>query len=90
MMLGQGYGYRPGAMVDIEVDDLFYDRATYKYRWCVWPRRCHITKKRLWLSWAVHGYAIWTGPGPAIVEERWFDRNQALLMFMKRGSNGNI
>ena len=84
-MLGQGYGYRPGAAVDIEVDDLFYDRATYKYRRCWWPRRCYITGRQLWLKWAIHGYALWTGPGPAVIEDRWFDRDQALLMFMKRG-----
>jgi hypothetical protein len=85
-MLGQGYGYQPGAMgVDFEPYDDFYDRASYQYLWCLWPRRCYITGRRMWLKVAVRGRAVWHGPGDPAVEERWFDRDQALLMFMKRG-----
>ena len=84
MMLGQGYGYQPGVWVDLEVDDDFYNRAIYKYCWCLRPRRCHITKKRLWLVRAVRGRALWYGPGDPATEERWFDRDQALLMFIKK------
>jgi len=85
MMLGQGYGYQPGAMgVDFEPHDPFYDRAVYKYKWCWIPRRCYDTKKILWLTWAVRGRATWTGPGDPVIETRWYDRNRAILMFMKR------
>ena len=85
MMLGQGYGYQPGAMgVDFEQHDVFYDRAQYEYVWCLWPRRCYLTQKKLWLTWALRGRSVWTGPGDAVVEDRWFDRDQALIMFMRR------
>ena len=84
MMLGQGYGYVPGAMADDVIYDPFYDRAVYKYKWCLWPRRCYASNRRLWLTWAVRGRATYTGPGEPVIEERWYNRDTALLMFMKR------
>jgi hypothetical protein len=84
MMLGQGYGYQPGAVTDDDIaDDMFEARAIYQYKWCMIPRQCYATKKSLWLTRAVRGLATWTGPGDPVVEQRWYHRDQALVMMLK-------
>jgi hypothetical protein len=66
--------------------DGFMHRAKFEYKYTLWPRRCRNTKRRLWLEVAVRGRAIWTGPGEPVVEDRWYDSNEALIMMIKKVS----
>ena len=70
-----------------EMYDLFYDRATYDYKWSFWPRRCYTTGRLLFCTLALRGRAIWTGPGEPAVEDRWYDRSEGLIMMLKKVSN---
>ena len=50
----------------------------------VWlPKRCHFTDKLLWLKYAYVQTAMYTGPGDAIFEERWYDKNEFILEKIK-------
>jgi len=66
--------------------DSWTDRARFEYKYCLWPRRCHNTKKPIWFTLAVRGRAIWTGPGESVVEDRWFHRDEGLVIMIKRVS----
>jgi hypothetical protein len=32
---------------------------------------------------ALHGSAVWHGPGEPVIEERWYHRNEGLIMLIK-------
>ena len=70
--------------------DGFNKRARFEYRYVLWPRRCYNTGRRLWLTTAMHGRAMWTGPGEPIIEHRWYYRHEALIMMIKGVTNGNF
>ncbi len=67
---------------------IFNDGATFEYRYCFWPRRCYNTGRWLWLETAMHGRREYWGPaGEApLVEHRWYDSNEALIMIIKKVS----
>lgn len=67
-------------------DYFFYDRARFEYKYSLWPRRCHNTKRWLWFTLAMRGRAVWHGPGEPAVEDRWYHRNEALVIMLKKVS----
>jgi hypothetical protein len=67
----------------------FNDRAVFEYRVSVFPRRCYNTGSWIW-GRAVRGRRTITGPGEPVIEDRWYHRNEALIMMIKRNANGNI
>ena len=73
--------------------DIYYDgfmnRAQFEYKYSLWPRRCYNTGRWLWLETAMRGRAIWTGPGEPVVDDRWYDSNEALIMMIKGVARGN-
>jgi hypothetical protein len=52
----------------------------------MWPRRCAITKKRLWLTLAYRVENIWTGPGLPAFEYRWYERKEFLFQRIRLGT----
>jgi hypothetical protein len=44
----------------------------------------------LWLTRALQGSAVWHGPGEPVVEQRWYHRDEGLVMMIKGVANGNI
>ena len=68
-----------------------YARNGWFYRNCVgwqlkfvwWPNICHLTGRRLWLEYAYRGTSILTGPGEAIIEHRWHDKNEHIIFKIK-------
>ena len=64
--------------------DPFEDRAQYEYRFCLWPHRCHISGRWLWLTTAMYSRAIWHGPGEPVIEQRWYHRDEALMLMIKK------
>ena len=65
--------------------DYFYDRCLgAELKFSLWPRRCSISNKLIWLQWGYRLIAIWTGPGDDAVETRWHDKNEHLIWQLKR------
>lgn len=69
--------------------DLFNERAKFEYLWSFWPRRCYVTGRLLFGTLAVRGRAMWTGPGEPVIEDRWYDRNEAVILMLKGLQYGN-
>lgn len=74
----------PLDQLDIDPDAWFNEYAQFEYKYCVWPRRCYNTKRWLFLTTAMRGRRIITGPGEPIVEDRWYDSNEGLIMMIKK------
>ncbi len=74
-MMGVAAGY-PQAY------DPFSDQARFEYRYSIIPRRCYETGRLVW-GLAVRGRRVITGPGEPIYEDRWYHRNEAVLMMLK-------
>jgi hypothetical protein len=64
-------------------DQLFYDRAVWYTRFSWRPRRCALTGKLLWLTWAYQGTAMWTGPSALVYECKWVERGEFLFRRLK-------
>jgi len=47
------------------------------------PRRCHITKRILWLTKAYCLTAMYTGPGTPVYEHRWYGKDEYLIAKLK-------
>jgi hypothetical protein len=74
-----------GTKVDyIYVDEYgFNNRANWELKFSLWPRKCKFTGRTLWLRYAYRGRAIWTGPGENVVEDKWCDRKEFLILRLK-------
>lgn len=77
-MLGTNYG-----VSQEQAYDHFNDRASFRYAYSIWPRRCYNTGRRLWGT-ALLGRRIITGPGEPVIEDRWYHRHEAIIMMLKR------
>lgn len=64
--------------------EVFISRATVEQVYVWWPQRCDITGKRLWLTQAYKGIAVWTGPGEPIEEVRYYDAAEYLMQQLKQ------
>ena len=85
MMLGANYY---GVAAEDETDR-FNSRAVFEYCMSVIPRRCYNSKKWIWGT-AMRGRRIITGPGESITEDRWYHKNEALIMLIKRSADGTV
>lgn len=70
----------------IEIQDPFEYRARYEYKYCLWPRRCYQSSRPIWFTLAVRGRAVWTGPGEPAIEDRWYHRDEGLMIMIKKVS----
>ena len=71
-----------GMWID-EVYDPFYYRAGWELTFILWPRRCVLSNKLMWLKYAYKGTAMWTGPGDPVYEYRWHDKTEHLIWKLK-------
>ena len=81
-MIGANYGV--GQAPSVQAYDPFDDRASFEYKYSLWPRRCHNTDRWVW-GLAIRGRRVITGPGEPIYEDRWYDRHEAIIMMLRRG-----
>lgn len=77
--------------VDTDTDPIrpikFKDRChSTKLRRCIWPKKCHITGKNLWLKEAYVQSADWFVPGGIRTEHRWYDQKAFITERLK----GNV
>ena len=47
------------------------------------PKKCHVTRKFIWLKYAYQEVAMWTGPGEPFFAERWYDKDTYLIEKLK-------
>ena len=66
-------------MSDIE----FVQRGETVLKWCLLPRRCYATGKWMLFTMAYRVRNIWTGPGTQVVEDRWYERTEMLVLKLK-------
>lgn len=55
----------------------------WQLKYCLFPKKCYYTNKRIWLNMAYKGTAVWTGPGDPIFEHRWVSKHTFLLKRLK-------
>ena len=63
--------------------DYFNSRATFNYVYCLRPRRCYTSKRWLFFEIAVRGRRVITGPGDPVIEDRWYHRNEAVIIMLR-------
>jgi len=65
-------------------DFIFNKRCiSTELKFSLWPRRCHITNKLIWLKKGYRRIAMYTGPGDPIFEHRWYDKHEFLMQTLK-------
>lgn len=72
-------------MSDTQSYDPFYDRmlgTEYKFAWL--PQTCDISGKKIWLKKGYRLTRMITGPGDAIFEYRWHDKNAHIMWLLTR------
>lgn len=72
-------------MSDTQSYDPFYDRmlgTEYKFAWL--PQTCDISGKKIWLKKGYRLTRMITGPGNAIFEYRWHDKNAHIMWLLTR------
>ncbi len=48
------------------------------------PKTCAISGKRIWLKYGYELTAMWSGPGNAVFEERWHDKQEHIIWKLTR------
>lgn len=64
----------------------FYRRAYWQFKFVLWPRRCDLSKNRIWLERAYRGTRVITGPGEPVYEYKWLSKES----FLKAALGGII
>jgi hypothetical protein len=74
---------RVGAGWYIATDSEHLDRSTVEIKRSLWPRTCYKSKRLLWFCLAYRARRIITGPGEPVVEDRWYDPAEFLILKLK-------
>jgi hypothetical protein len=100
-----GMGYYGKRAMSNDVYDSFANQAVFEYRRCWWPRRCYATGRWLFGTIAVRGYieendlklprrrdVLQSNDFLTAVmfQERWYHRNEGLMLMLKKESNGTL
>jgi hypothetical protein len=70
-------------MPDEYSDARFLSRCWPKLKLVLWPRRCHVSRRWMWLTCAYRADYIITGPGDPAVWTRWYSPTEYLLLQLK-------
>ena len=64
-------------------DQRFLSRAWTHLKWVLWPRRCHVSGRWMWLTTAYRADYVITGPGEPAVWTRWYSPTEFLILNLK-------
>ena len=64
-------------------DQRFLSQNDTELVWCLWPRRCHVSRKWMWLTLAYRARYVITGPGDPAIWTRWYSREEMLVLKLK-------
>ena len=79
----------PGFMYNMPIpgmdqhDEAFYRKAKWQTKFLLWPQRCALSNKLLWLCHAHEGTAVWTGPGTPVFEFKYHNLQEHLIWKLK-------
>lgn len=76
--MGTGAYYAP------HIPDLFPDKAIWKLKFALWPRRCKLSNKRIWLTYGYKDTATFYYRGAADTETRWHSKDEHIIYQLKR------
>jgi hypothetical protein len=57
--------------------------AGWKLKFCWFPKKCALSKKRLWGKFAYTGATMFTGPGEPIIETYWIEKKEFIIWSLK-------
>lgn len=77
------YPYGDSTVGGITLYDPFWDRSTWQYKFALWPHKCSISGKHIWLEGAYKGTRIITGPGTPVIEYRWLSKESFIIARLK-------
>lgn len=55
----------------------------WKLKFCWFPKKCYLSRKELWGSYAYYGERLITGPGEPVVEHFWIEKDEFLIWNLK-------
>ena len=61
----------------------FYRKAGWELKFVVWPKRCVLSNRLIWLESAYKGTAVWTGPGTPVYEFAWHSSKEHVIWKLK-------
>jgi len=64
-------------------DKRFLSQGWNQLCWSLWPRRCHVSGRWLWLTQAYRAMYFITGPGNPAIWTRWYSREEMLVLKLK-------
>ena len=64
-------------------DKRFLERADTEVKWALWPRRCHVSGRWLWLTQAYCAMFVINGPGDPAIWYRWYSNKEYLVLKLK-------
>ena len=70
-------------MPDEYDDKRFLSQNDTALVWCLWPRRCQVSRKWMWLTLAYRARYVITGPGDPAIWTRWYSREEMLVLKLK-------
>jgi hypothetical protein len=66
-------------------DQRFLSQNDTELKWLLWPRRCQVSGRWMWLTRAWHARYIITGPGDPAIWVRWYSTTEYLILKLKHG-----
>ena len=70
-------------MPDDYSEERFLERADINFHRCLWPKRCHVSGRWLWLTQVYRARYIITGPGDPAIWTRWYSSEEMLVLKLK-------
>jgi hypothetical protein len=68
---------------DRYTDKRFLSQGNVKLVWCLWPRRCQVSRQWMWFTLAYRAQYIVTGPGDPCVWTRWYSNEEMIILKLK-------
>lgn len=64
-------------------DKRFLSRSDVELKWLLWPRRCHVSGRWMWLTRAYRAMYVITGPGDPAIWYRWYSNTEYVILKLK-------
>jgi len=64
-------------------DRRFLSQNDVELKWVLWPRRCQVSRKWMWLTLAYRARYVITGPGDPAIWFRWYSTTEMLVLKLK-------
>ena len=64
-------------------DKRFLSQNDVKLKWTLWPRRCQVSGRWLWLTKSYCARYVITGPGDPCIWHRWYSDKEYMILKLK-------